>query len=47
MYFKNFVGLETKTLALNRPPQVGGGIDPLWLVGPRAGYWVFLKKNPF
>lgn len=27
------------------PPQVGGGIGPLGLVGPRAGYQVFKKKT--
>jgi len=26
------------------PPQVGGGIGPLGLVGPKAGYQVFKKK---
>jgi len=27
------------------PPQVGGGIGPLGLVGPWIGYRVFKKKN--
>jgi hypothetical protein len=50
VFLNNFCGLEEKkTLALNSPPpQVGGGIGPLELVGPKAGYRVyFLIKALF
>jgi hypothetical protein len=39
--FGGFLHIGQKTLVLNGPPQVGGGIDPFGLVGPWTGYRVF------